>query len=67
MDLKTYSKFVGHFVLILSFADGTKKNIMANGEEETLFNDGTVQRVNAQKIKTIEYANGQKVNLMALF
>ena len=35
--------------------------IHINGEEETVFTDGTVQRVNAQKIKTIDYANGQRV------
>lgn len=44
-----------------SFADGTKKFINNNGEETTIFTDGTVQRVGADKIKYIEFANGQKV------
>jgi len=35
--------------------------IHLNGEEETVFTDGTIQKVNAQKIKTIDYSNGQKV------
>lgn len=42
------------------FADGTQKIIYANGEEETLFVDGTVQRVGKNRIKTIEYPNGEK-------
>jgi len=40
--------------------------IHINGEEETVFTDGTVQRVNAQKIKTIDYANKQRVRGLKL-
>ena len=36
-----------------SFTDGTKKCILANGEEETVFTDGTVQRVNQNKVVSI--------------
>ncbi len=45
----------------IRFADGTEKNIKPNGEEETVFVDGTVQRVNKNKVKVIEYTDGKKV------
>lgn len=43
------------------FADGTEKYIYSNGEEETLYFDGTIQKIDENKTKTIFYANGQKV------
>ena len=47
-----------------SFCDGTKKQITINGEEETLFTDGTVQKIGSNKVKTIGYSNGQKVKII---
>lgn len=45
------------------FSDGTEKYIYPNGEEETVFADGTVQKVGKDKVKTIEYPNGSKDTL----
>ena len=41
--------------------DGTEKYIYINGEEETVFSDGTIQKIDKDKVKTIEYPNGSKV------
>lgn len=44
------------------FPDGTVKNILPEGVEETFFKDGIYQKVdNASKQKTIQYPNGQIV------
>jgi hypothetical protein len=40
--------------------DGTEKFIYPNGEEETIFHDGTIQKIGKDKIKTIQYPNGSK-------
>lgn len=34
--------------------------VFANGEEETVFPDGTVQRITAEGDRTIEFPNGQR-------
>lgn len=41
--------------------DGTEKYIYTNGEEETVFANGTVQKIGRDKTKTIEYTNGSRV------
>lgn len=48
------------------FSDGTEKYIYSNGEEETLYCDGTIQKIDENKTKTIVYTNGQKVPFINL-
>ncbi len=67
MNQKISSKLNGvdwFSILLFSFADGTRKIVYPSGEEETHFNDGTVQRVGNDKMKVIDYANGLKVMKM---
>ena len=45
---------------LIRFIDRTEKYIYANGEEFTFFPDGTVQLVNKQGIKLVEYIDGSR-------
>ena len=62
MGTKKSSKFYQNFSFV-RFGDGTKKYITEDGEEETVFTDGTVQRVSKDKMKVITYASGQVVRI----
>lgn len=42
------------------FIDRTEKYIYPNGEEFTFFPDGTVQLINKDGIKLIEYVDGSR-------
>ncbi|CAD8061276.1 unnamed protein product [Paramecium sonneborni] len=42
----------------IRFGDGTEKYISINGEEQTFFSDGIIQKIDSKKIKQIEYPNG---------
>ena len=44
----------------IKFPDGTIKSIYQNGEEESIFTDGTIQKIDKQGNKTIEYINGDR-------
>jgi centromere protein J len=47
------------YIYILNrFPDGTIKCIYADGEEESIFTDGTIQRIEKNGKKIIEYASG---------
>lgn len=45
------------------FPDKTLKLISKEGEEETYFVDGSIQRVDAEGTITLELENGVKVNI----
>ena len=42
------------------FPDQTIKYLYPNGEEEYVFSDGTIQKVNVEGERTIEFPNGQR-------
>lgn len=49
------------------FSDGTEKYLFANGEEHTLFTDGTLSKIDPNQVKTVEYANGDKVMRVLIY
>ena len=42
------------------FPDQTIKYLYPNGAEECVFSDGTIQKVNVEGERTIEFPNGQR-------
>jgi hypothetical protein len=46
----------------IKFKDGTRKYIFCNGCEVTYYNDGTIQRMNPNKVVSIEKANEIRSN-----
>jgi centromere protein J len=49
------------------FPDKTLKFISKEGEEETYFVDGTIQRIDLNGTITLEHENGIKVNLVIFY
>jgi len=49
----------------ISFTDGTVKIIHPNGDEHSIFPDGTVQKILSGGTKSVEHPSGQKDTLYA--
>ena len=44
----------------MRFPDGTVKTVQPGGAEESLFSDGTLQRIHVDRTREIQYPNGQR-------
>jgi hypothetical protein len=54
--------FFKYSFILFRFNDGTEKYISESGEEKTYFDDGTMQIIDVNRIKTIKYCDGREVN-----